>query len=213
MDSAGRPTIITALLVLPVHAGSNPAIPFILRGHRERNLDDFDGLNSGFDSRDPKVRFHRVSAQYNRPSRDSRLGFRKSMNEAPQTSCCNCGCGSQSKGRSLCLAARKDGQFKGKGEISPFLGVKLNMSESMEEIKVVPPSPGTCPVCATKHDPKEPHDRDSLYYQNSFRKRHRRFPTWADAMAHCEEGVKADFKKRLEYRGIFLDETINKAQS
>ena len=80
------------------------------------------------------------------------------------------------------------------------------MNENMEEIKVVPPSPGACPICATTHDPKEPHDRDSLYYQNWFRKRHKRFPTWEDAMAHCKEEVKKDFIKRLAQRGIIVEE-------
>ena len=80
------------------------------------------------------------------------------------------------------------------------------MNENMEEIKVVPPSPGACPICATTHDPKEPHDRDSLYYQNWFRKRYKRFPTWEDAMAHCKEEVKKDFIKRLAQRGIIVEE-------
>ena len=79
------------------------------------------------------------------------------------------------------------------------------MNQNMEEIKVVPPSPGTCPICATNHDPGEPHDRDSLYYQNWFRKKYRRFPTWEDAMSHCEENTRARFIKRLERRGIIVD--------
>lgn len=135
------------------------------------------------------------------------MGFRKSINEAPQAPCCNCGCGSQPKGRSLCLTARKDGQFKAKGGFFALFGaVRAKMNDNMQEIRVVPPSPGSCPICATKHDPKEPHDRDSLYYQNWFRKRHKRFPTWTDAMAHCSEHTKKDFKKRLARRGIIIEE-------
>ena len=37
------------------------------------------------------------------------------------------------------------------------------MGDGIEEIKVVPPAPGACRICAMKHDPKKPHDRDSLY--------------------------------------------------
>ena len=77
--------------------------------------------------------------------------------------------------------------------------------DSMEEIKVVPTSPGSCPICATRHDPQEPHDRDSLYYQNWFRKRYKRFPTWEDAMSHCDEKTKRGYIRKLARRGIILD--------
>ena len=80
------------------------------------------------------------------------------------------------------------------------------MNDNMEEIRVVPPSPGTCPICATMHDPGKPHDRDSLYYQNWFRRKHKRFPTWEDAMSHCKDDVKKDFIKRLARRAITLNE-------
>jgi len=73
---------------------------------------------------------------------------------------------------------------------------------SIEEVKVVPPVQGSCPICATKHDPGEPHDRDSLYYQNQFWRKHTRFPTWSDAMSHCKESVKDDFIMRMKKRGI-----------
>lgn len=62
--------------------------------------------------------------------------------------------------------------------------------------------PGRCKVCATKHPPEDPHDRDSLYYQNRFYKLHKRFPTWQDAMNHCTEERKASFIKELSRRGI-----------
>ena len=81
------------------------------------------------------------------------------------------------------------------------------MIESMEEIKIYPPTPRTCRACATMHDPRHPHDRDSLYYQNWFRKRHKRVPTWGDAMAHCDEETKAAFVKELARRGIYVEET------
>lgn len=74
--------------------------------------------------------------------------------------------------------------------------------DGFEEIKVSPPRPGACKICAVKHNPAEPHDRDSLYYQNRFRKKYKRFPTWADAMAHCSQPVKARWRAKLIEKGV-----------
>lgn len=79
--------------------------------------------------------------------------------------------------------------------------------DSMETINVLPPSPGVCRLCAAKHDPAEPHDRDSLYYQNRFRRKYKRFPTWTDAMAHCTDDTKAKWKEILARRGIIVDDS------
>lgn len=49
---------------------------------------------------------------------------------------------------------------------------------------------GTCPECAVKHDPWQPHNKDSLTYQYKFYDEHGRLPTWEDAMAHCDEDIK-----------------------
>ena len=59
-----------------------------------------------------------------------------------------------------------------------------------EDVVILPPKPGVCQICAVDHEPDQPHNRDSLYYQMKFRQQHGRFPTWADAMAHCDEHVK-----------------------
>lgn len=80
-----------------------------------------------------------------------------------------------------------------------------DMNDSMQEVKVFPPTPGACKVCATEHAPGEPHDRDSLFYQNRFYRKYRRLPTWEDAMAHCSQEMKEEFIKRLERRGIFIE--------
>ena len=61
---------------------------------------------------------------------------------------------------------------------------------------------GTCPECAVKHDLQQPHNRDSLTYQYKFYDQHGRWPTWADAMAHCPEEVKEYWKDALRERGI-----------
>ena len=62
---------------------------------------------------------------------------------------------------------------------------------SVEHVSILPLLPGTCPVCATSHDPALPHNRDSLYYQMRFQQKFGRFPSWADAMSHCDQHVRA----------------------
>lgn len=66
---------------------------------------------------------------------------------------------------------------------------------------IVPPIPGSCPICAAKHEKEEPHNRDSLYYKVQFYNKHGRMPTWADAMAHCDEDTKEKWKGALIARG------------
>ena len=61
---------------------------------------------------------------------------------------------------------------------------------------------GTCPECAVEHDPEQPHNRDSLTYQYKFYDQHGRWPTWADAMAHCPEEVKEVWTQALRERGV-----------
>ena len=78
----------------------------------------------------------------------------------------------------------------------------------MDQVMILPPKPGTCPICAVKHDRKMPHNRDSLYYQMRFYQQNGRFPTWADAMAHCSDIMKAYWIGELAKRGIKIsDET------
>lgn len=48
-------------------------------------------------------------------------------------------------------------------------------------IRILIPIRGTCPLCAARHEKGEPHDRDSLYFQLQFYRRHKRLPTWEDA--------------------------------
>ena len=61
---------------------------------------------------------------------------------------------------------------------------------------------GTCPECAVKHDPKQPHNRDSLTYQYKFYDQHGRWPTWKDAMEHCTEDVKKFWLQALREKGV-----------
>lgn len=71
------------------------------------------------------------------------------------------------------------------------------MSDYTGTINLAAPVPGTCRVCATLHDREQPHDVNSLYYKNMFRKKHKRFPTIEDAMSHCSDSVKEKIRKSL----------------
>lgn len=62
--------------------------------------------------------------------------------------------------------------------------------------------PGTCPMCAVKHDPAQPHNQQSLAYQYKFYDAHGRWPTWNDAMEHCSEEVKELWRSALKERGV-----------
>lgn len=61
---------------------------------------------------------------------------------------------------------------------------------------------GTCPECAVKHEPDQPHNRNSLTYQYKFYDQHGRWPTWEDAMAHCPEDIKKYWTQQLTKRGV-----------
>ncbi len=64
-----------------------------------------------------------------------------------------------------------------------------------------PPAPGTCPACAVKHRPDEAHNALSMYYQYRFYGLRGRWPTWADAVAHCAPEVQARWRFALEEMG------------
>lgn len=63
--------------------------------------------------------------------------------------------------------------------------------------RMLPGAPGTCEWCCVKHDPGQPHNRDSLPYQMRFHAINGRWPTWTDAMAHCSPEVRAEWRKHL----------------
>lgn len=79
------------------------------------------------------------------------------------------------------------------------------------EAMLVPPPPGVCQQCARDHDPAEPHDQQSLHFKYWFRLREakagreERWPSWADAMAHCEPEVQQRWREALEQRGVDVD--------
>lgn len=65
---------------------------------------------------------------------------------------------------------------------------------------------GTCPECAVAHDPRMPHNQQSLTYQYHFYDKNGRWPTWEDAMAHCTKTVQDFWKVALREKGILIKE-------
>jgi len=72
-------------------------------------------------------------------------------------------------------------------------------------MELIPPKPGQCPICATSHTADEPHNAQSLYYQYRFRASHGRWPTWADAIAHCQRAVQAAWRAELENLDVWTE--------
>ena len=72
-------------------------------------------------------------------------------------------------------------------------------------MQLLPPKEGTCPICATKHEPEMPHNAQSLYYQYRFYGVRGRWPTWADAMAHCSEEMRVLWERQLRERGAWSE--------
>jgi hypothetical protein len=67
---------------------------------------------------------------------------------------------------------------------------------------LLPPAPGVCQQCARDHEPGMPHDAQSLYYQYHFHAEHDRWPTWADALAHCTPEVREEWTRALRNHGV-----------
>lgn len=79
------------------------------------------------------------------------------------------------------------------------------MANHLRPFKLLPAKPGTCEQYATAHDPAFPHNQQSITYQYWFYGEHGRWPTWADAMAHCEPRLRDDWAAALKKRGIAVD--------
>lgn len=92
------------------------------------------------------------------------------------------------------------------------------MSDEMEAVVIkfadwnlLPPASDACQICAREHPPEDPHNQQSLHYQYWFRLREaragreERWPTWADAMAHCDSQTQAMWRTALEERGVEVD--------
>ena len=80
-------------------------------------------------------------------------------------------------------------------------------------LKLMPPAPGRCQQCAVIHDPEMPHDANSLYYAFWYQQEHGKSPSWADAMAHCEDGVKSLWLGLLAQVGIDPNDPYKKGRN
>jgi len=59
---------------------------------------------------------------------------------------------------------------------------------------------GSCAACGVHHEPNQPHDALSEYYQKRFHSIRHRLPTWADAIAHCPPREKQFWRTELKSR-------------
>ena len=73
---------------------------------------------------------------------------------------------------------------------------------------LLPAQPGTCPDCAVEHDPRQPHNAQSLFYKYAFYADHGRWPTWGDAMAHCGPEMQERWKEELLKTGHVQPEEL-----
>lgn len=71
------------------------------------------------------------------------------------------------------------------------------ISEDVTPFGILPPLPGLCQICGRAHEAEEPHDNQQLYYQYAFYGANGRWPTWADAIAHCTPALQALWRERL----------------
>jgi hypothetical protein len=86
--------------------------------------------------------------------------------------------------------------------------VDLETGEETHEqssLKVLPPAPDKCQICAVAHEPELPHDAQSIYYHMTFQGMMGRCPTWADACAHCSPAMTATWKRELTQMGYWTE--------
>ena len=81
------------------------------------------------------------------------------------------------------------------------------------EFSLLPPPLDYCQTCAVQHEPHEPHNQQSLFYHYVFFNEHGRWPTWADAMAHCTEEVQALWTAELANFGVVVEQPSTEEES
>lgn len=79
------------------------------------------------------------------------------------------------------------------------------VEEKPSGMMMLPAKDGTCEECASVHEPEQAHNAQSLFYQYFFYNKHRRWPNWKDAIAHCSEDVKAIWIKELGKLGVDVE--------
>lgn len=78
----------------------------------------------------------------------------------------------------------------------------LIKGKHLEGWTMLPAKEGTCEHCATAHEASLPHNQQSIFYQYTFYNLNGRWPTWEDAMAHCEPEMQEQWWKGLAEHGI-----------
>lgn len=74
----------------------------------------------------------------------------------------------------------------------------------MPGLTLLPVKEGVCQECGTDHRAESPHNQQSLYWQCAFYGQHGRWPTWADAMAHCDDQTKQLWTQELAKLGVIV---------
>ena len=77
----------------------------------------------------------------------------------------------------------------------------MNTKAAAGTMILLPPAPDACQVCATKHEPGQPHNAQSLYWQMAAKMKGEPPVTWKRAMAHCTPAVKKFWTAELRKAG------------
>jgi hypothetical protein len=77
------------------------------------------------------------------------------------------------------------------------------MGNEVKQFRLLPiTDPRLCKECGREHTPDQPHDKQRLHYQYHFYFANGRWPTWKDAMAHCDEETQTAWTVMLRDRGV-----------
>lgn len=74
-----------------------------------------------------------------------------------------------------------------------------------EGLFLLPPAPDLCQECGYKHNPKLPHNVQTMYYQVAFKMNHGRAVTWKDAVKHCEPQIQEQWERLLRVQGAWTE--------
>lgn len=77
------------------------------------------------------------------------------------------------------------------------------MTRTIREIpvsawKLLPPAPGACQTCGHQHEPEQPHNPQSLYWQTKRRIAGEPAPTWAEALEHVDQAQREQWIQILK---------------
>jgi hypothetical protein len=67
---------------------------------------------------------------------------------------------------------------------------------------LLPPAADACQECGAHHEPDDPHNPQSLYWQTKRNIAGEPMPTWEEALEHCPPEVYAAWYSALRERGV-----------